>query len=112
MISQLLQQFVTGKYTTFLQFCQENDGYLETLGKIVYVFMFMFTLSGLDKSACLHKIQVLTLLSLAEDNSEIPFSVISSELQLDMNLFEQLIIDGRFFNHGFLFIYLLTFSSN
>ena len=57
---------------------------------------------GLDKSACLYKIQVLTLLSLAEDKSEIPFSLISSELQLDTDMFEQLVIDGKLLEHVFI----------
>jgi translation initiation factor 3 subunit M len=79
-IYQLLEVFVTGKCTDFIKFCQLNDGYIESL--------------GLDMSSCLHKIQVLTLLSLAENSSEIPFDVISSELQLEVYVFEQLIIDA------------------
>lgn len=55
---------------------------------------FVIIILGLDFNACQRKMKLLTLLSLAESSSEISFNLVSSELQLDINNFEQLIIDG------------------
>ena len=90
-----MEIFVNGRYTTFVTFCDTNKGYLESLGKLLPVIIsFGIIYLGLDVNACQRKMKLLTLLSLAEGSSEISFSLVSSELQLDINNFEQLIIDG------------------
>ncbi|XP_003388769.1 PREDICTED: eukaryotic translation initiation factor 3 subunit M-like [Amphimedon queenslandica] len=79
-IYQLLEVFSSGMYGSFLKFCDANPGYLDQL--------------GLEYEHCKHKIQVLTLLSLAEGESEIPFASCLTELQIDIDSFEQLVIDA------------------
>ena len=54
---------------------------------------FLFDI-GLDYSVCEHKMQLLTLISLAVGSSEIPFSLLSSELGVGVSEIEQLVIDG------------------
>ena len=40
--------------------------------------------------------QLLTLVSLAVESKEVPFSTLKEELQLDLSEVEQLVIDGLF----------------
>ena len=49
---------------------------------------------GLSYTVCERKMQLLTLVSLAVESREVPFSALTGELQLDMCEVEQLIIDG------------------
>ena len=59
----------------------------------IHDYIFLFDI-GLDYSVCEHKMQILTLLSLAVGSSEIPFSLLSSELGVGVSEIEQLVIDG------------------
>lgn len=79
-IYKLLQIFVEEKLPSFIKFCETDKEYLESL--------------GLDYSVCEHKMQLLTLLSLAVGSSEIPFSLLSSELGVGVSEIEQLVIDA------------------
>ncbi len=52
--------------------------------------------TGLQESYCVEKMRQLTLVSLAMETGEIPFSRLAVELQLPENQLEQFVINGEY----------------
>ena len=52
-------------------------------------------LTGLEFQKCLRKIQLLTLVSLATENTEVEFKCLCSELDLELESVEPTVIEGR-----------------
>ena len=50
--------------------------------------------AGLDPSSCLQKMKLLALVSLASSSSEIDFSQVERELQIESSAVEQTVVDG------------------
>lgn len=79
LIHDLLTIFVTGKIKTYLQFYNNNKDFVQSL--------------GLSHEECVHKMQLLTFMQLAEVKSEIAFDAIQQELVLEADQVEAFIID-------------------
>lgn len=50
-----------------------------------------------------NKMRILTLMSLAESNKELPFDLLQTQLQIEQDEIESFVIDGKLFEL-FLFI--------
>ena len=50
--------------------------------------------AGLDPASSLHKMKLLTLTSLAASSTEVDFSLVERELQIESSAVEQTVIDG------------------
>lgn len=79
-IHQLLEIFVCGKFCDYVKFYSEHEEFVDAL--------------GLDHTSCIRKMRLLTLTSLSVGQSEVPFSVLTSELNLEPEGLEMLIIDA------------------
>jgi hypothetical protein len=78
--SQLLEIFVSGKLLDFKEFQTENPAIFDSL--------------GLEFQKCLRKIQLLTLVSLATENTEVEFKCLCSELDLELESVEPTVIEA------------------
>lgn len=78
-IYKLLHIFVAEKLSAFMDFYQENKEFVSNL--------------GLQEQYCIEKMRQLTLVSLAMEAQEIPFSQLSTELHLEQDQLEQFVIN-------------------
>ncbi|XP_064400094.1 eukaryotic translation initiation factor 3 subunit M-like [Halichondria panicea] len=79
-IYKLLYIFVAERLSSFMTFYQENKDFVSNL--------------GLQESYCVEKMRQLTLVSLAMETGEIPFSRLAEELHLPENQLEQFVINA------------------
>jgi translation initiation factor 3 subunit M len=79
-LHKLLEIFVSGKLLDFKEFQTENPAIFDSL--------------GLEFQKCLRKIQLLTLVSLATENTEVEFKCLCSELDLELESVEPTVIEA------------------
>lgn len=51
--------------------------------------------SGMNHERNVHKMRILTLMSLAESNKELPFDLLQTQLQIEPDEIESFVIDGN-----------------
>ena len=97
-VLQLYQIFVSGKLSEFSEFCEPDRSFFDSLGKRRLLLLSYCTVPfslELDYKLCWRKMQMLTLVSLTAESQEVTFPVLCSELRLETDELEQVILDGE-----------------
>ena len=55
----------------------------------------LITQSGMDHEKNINKMRILNLMTLAENNKEIPFELLQKQLQIESDDIESFVIDGN-----------------
>ena len=53
-----------------------------------------FSFEGMNHERNVNKMRILTLMSLAENNKELPFDLLQTQLQIEQDEIESFVIDG------------------
>ncbi|KER22206.1 LOW QUALITY PROTEIN: hypothetical protein T265_14909 [Opisthorchis viverrini] len=80
-LSQFFKIFVSGNLSTFKTFLNSHPDFLIQ--------------NGLDENACLHKLRLLTLMQLSENQTELSYDAAARELELPLDELEPFIIEVR-----------------
>ncbi|XP_070563934.1 eukaryotic translation initiation factor 3 subunit M-like isoform X2 [Ptychodera flava] len=80
LIHDLLTVFVTGKFTQYMTFYETNTAFIKSL--------------GLSHEDSMHKMRILTLMSMATEKKEMTFDTIEQELNLSSSEVEGFVIDA------------------
>jgi len=59
-----------------------------------------FDTCNLDHASCQHKMRLLTMMSLSNDNNELTFELLQQQLELKVDEIEAFIVDGRLLDVG------------
>jgi len=78
-IYQLLEIFVSGVYSDYMNFYSGNKTFIEE--------------SGLSHEQMIHKMRILTLLTLSANVTELPFKTLIERLDLEQDNMEEFLID-------------------
>ncbi len=78
---KLFTIFVSGKLNQYLEFYEAHKTFV--------------TQAGMNHEKNIDKLRILTLMSLAENNKELPFDTLQKQLKIEADEIESFVIDGK-----------------
>ena len=78
---KLFTIFVSGKLNQYMEFYEAHKSFVSQ--------------SGMSHEKNIDKMRILTLMSLAENNKELPFDTLQKQLKIEADDIESFVIDGK-----------------
>ncbi len=79
---KLFTIFVSGKLNGYMEFYEAHKTFV--------------TQTGMSHEKNIDKMRILTLMSLAENNKELPFETLQKQLKIESDEIESFVIDGNY----------------